>query len=163
MPAIVAASIGLIGLSQASDVWERAWATHIDTVLSPDACLRLDAFEPFWVLPSFFQRAPEADSRALGHYGMVWQSPRFYRLFEASSGRLLGESPIFELVDSGEPAWSPWRHGEHREVSVAGYVVGVTKHCTDDVARASIERHYMQKAVQYRAIMRMKEPERLDK
>lgn len=136
---------------------------QVDTIPSPDKCLRLDAFEPFWVLPSFFQRAPEADSRALGHYGMVWQSPRFYRLFEASSGRLLGESPIFELVDSGEPAWSPWRHGEHREVSVAGYVVGMTKHCTDDVARASIERHYMQKAVQYRAIMRMKEPERLDK
>jgi hypothetical protein len=54
MPAILAASIGLIGLSQASDVWERAWATHIDTVLSPDACLRLEGFEPFWILPSFF-------------------------------------------------------------------------------------------------------------
>ena len=149
MPGLLAASIGLVGLSQASNVWERAWATQTDTIVSPDACLRLDGFEPFWMLPSVFQQLPEADARPSGRYGSAWESPRFYRLYEISSGRLLGESEVFDLLDSSEANWGKWSKGERRRVFVRGHEVARTLHCTDDASRQAMERYFQNIARSY--------------
>lgn len=58
--AIIAVASG-IALYQASNWWERAYATYDSSEVSPDGCFRIDTYEPFWVLPSMLHRSPNTD------------------------------------------------------------------------------------------------------
>jgi hypothetical protein len=141
---VLCLAIGAVSLHYASIWWERAYATASTSRISPDNCLRLDSFEPFWLLPSFLQTIPDQDPRESGTIGRPWQTPIFFRLFEISTGDFLGESVIFDAaVIQGEVYWDwgTWDRQNRREVSVGTYTVAKTRRCSDDVARQTILRY----------------------
>jgi hypothetical protein len=93
--------VGSACLYQASNWWERAFATLGSSELSPDGCIRVDTYKPFWVLPSFLHRIPHPDPEMpLNPFGMPWGYPMFQRAYEASTNTFLGETIVFDAASS---------------------------------------------------------------
>jgi hypothetical protein len=133
----VCVSFGAVVINQASNWWERALATHAESEISPDGCLRLESYTPFWVLPSIFHDLPHPDSNA--GYGITWGGPGFYRLFEVSSGKFLGESIVFDKSTVDGPIyWGEWDDKRHRSVWRGGFLVAETDKCSDMKAQAIV-------------------------
>lgn len=93
-----------MGLWAASQWWETALATpYGDADISPDGCVRVQAFRPYWVLPnSFHPQFHPHDPQDLSWF-IRWESPAFFRLYDNRDGQLLGESRIYDLVAYGGP------------------------------------------------------------
>jgi len=139
---IASLAIAALTLHEVSNWWEKALATHLYTKLSPDRCFRLEAYKPYWVLPSVFQTQPWHDGPST--WGHIWGAPRFYRLYLAKSGLLLGETPTFDGYVAGEILWElyPSDTGSTREISVDGYAFVETKHCMDPRSRRLMADYY---------------------
>lgn len=129
----------LILVSQASKWWERGYATFTYSEISPDRCLRLDGFKPFWILPSVLQYAPDFDPEEPDTIGRMWDAPIFYRLFDLSTGAFIGESVVFDAtMGNGPTGWGTWNAAGRREVSVGGFRVAVTSHCAGEQSRQTV-------------------------
>ena len=83
---------------QASEWWERAFATYVRSEPSPDGCFRIDTFKPFWVLPSIFHLSPHPDPTVHSSLGQPWENTVFRRAVELSTGEVLGETVVFDPV-----------------------------------------------------------------
>jgi hypothetical protein len=146
MKGLVAVILGVLSIASflASEWWERGLGTYEDSVDSPDGCLRLDMYRPFWVLPSMFHHIPHPDDGPfdLG-VGRLWESPQFYRLHERSTGQLLGESRVFDGVFSmGGLKWGDAKSVGERKVEIAMNPVAVTTRCADAMTLARLEAAY---------------------
>jgi len=139
---IAGLAIAALTVHEGSNWWEKAWGTHLYTELSPDGCLRLEAYKPYWVLPSILQTQPWHDGPST--WGNTWEAPTFYRLYVADSGVLLGETPTFDGHFAGEMLWGlyPTDSGHTREITVDGYAFVETKHCTDPRSRQLMRDYY---------------------
>ena len=93
---VLTLGLGLLGLYHASNWWERAYASLESSEFSPDGCMRLETYRPYWVLPSPFHRMPNPDSDTPYEFGMLWSHPTFVRAYEVSTGILLGETVVFD-------------------------------------------------------------------
>lgn len=83
--------LGGAAIYQASNWWERAYATLKSSELSPDGCIRIDTYEPFWITPSIFHRIPHPDPEIRNDLGTFWTSAIFSRAYEVSTGTFLGK------------------------------------------------------------------------
>src|ERR1700755_2416678 len=90
---IVASSIALY---YSSNWWERAFATHMSSEISPDGCFRIDVYKPFRVLPSLLHSPPQLDPTAHNALFMGWELPVFKRAVEIGTGALLGETIVYD-------------------------------------------------------------------
>ncbi|WP_205287729.1 hypothetical protein [Luteibacter yeojuensis] len=130
------------GTYAASEWWERALGTYVESFDSPDGCLRVDTYRPFWVLPSFLHNVPHPDGYYEG-YGSHWDSPVFKRLYERSTGELLGQTIVFDAafadygIDWGDPT-SPG----HRVISSARYALATTTRCADPETLSRLKAAY---------------------
>lgn len=137
-------------INQASNWWERALATYVESETSPDGCLRLQSYIPFWVLPSTFHNLPNPSSDA--GYGYTWRGPGFYRLFEVSSGEFLGESIVFDRSwGDGRINRGDWDAKAQRSVWMDGFLIATTDKCSDKKAQAFILRYMQEKGALRRA------------
>ncbi len=140
---VFALAIGVATLAAASAWWEKAWSTYVMSEMSPDGCLRIDTFEPFWVLPSPFHRSAHPDASTRPSIGNVWEAVVFRRLYEDSTGTLLGETPVYDPVQAfnGIDWGDPNRAGQ-RQVSVNGFRLATTERCADQVTLARLEQYH---------------------
>ncbi|VVP41735.1 hypothetical protein [Pseudomonas fluorescens] len=93
-----------IGLWAASQWWEKALANpYGDADISPDGCVRVQAFRPYWVLPNSFHPQFHPDDPQDLSWFIRWESPAFFRLYDNRNGQLLGVSRIYDLVAYGAP------------------------------------------------------------
>lgn len=143
-------SIASVAVNVASSWWERAFATHVESEISPDGCLRVESYVPFWVLPSIFHDLPYPDFKA--GYGITWGGPGFYRLFEVSSGKFLGESIVFDKSTVDGPIyWGEWNEKRHRSVWRGGFLIAETDKCSDMKAQAIVLEDIREKVALRRA------------
>ena len=139
---VASLAIAAITVHGVSNWWEKAWATRLYTQFSLDHCFRLEAYKPYWILPSIFQtQVWHGNTNA---WGVIWGAPTFYRLYLADSGLLLGETPTFDGHIGGEILWGGYsfRSGGVREISIDGYDFVKTKHCTDPRSRQLMHDYY---------------------
>jgi hypothetical protein len=130
----------IISLYSASLWWEKAFATPIASWLSPDKCLRIESFRPFWILPSSLQPMWDPDDPTWIDID-AWQSPGFYRLYEEATGLLLGESVIFDAwLTSGRIDWDDWE-GDARVISQGPYTIAVTTRCAGEESKRAMYRY----------------------
>jgi hypothetical protein len=128
-----------IGLYQASTWWERALARKVSSEASPDGCLRLDAYDAFWVLPSVLHRIPSPELDGRYDLGMRWEAAIFVRAYEVSTGDYLGETIVFDptagndFMDWGDPK-KPGR----RVVTVSGFDLVDSNRCSDPATLAKL-------------------------
>lgn len=139
---IAGLTIAAVTLHEVSNWWEKAWATREDVMLSPDGCFRLETYKPYWILPSIFHPQPWHDGPAT--WGVIWGAPRFYRLYVASTGILIGETRTFDEHLGGEVTWGGYsfRKGGTRKITVDGYLLARTEHCTDPRSRQLMDDYY---------------------
>ena len=105
--AVVAAM--LVGLWLLSQWWERTFAHRMDVEISPMGCFRLEAYKPFWVLPTWMhgRPAPSPSGDPLPFWKFPeWESPVFYRLYDRRNGQLVAETAVHEATfQDGVVTW----------------------------------------------------------
>jgi len=127
-----------VGLCQASEWWEREFATLQVSGTSPDGCIRLDNFRPFWVLPSVFHPIPGIDG-TYDRPGMIWDAPTFARAYEASTGEFLGETITYDgAATVGGVYWGDPSKVGQRKIHVGGYPLPPTDRCADAATLAKL-------------------------
>lgn len=132
-------------LYQASNWWERAYATLRESELSPDGCFRIDTYEPFWITPSIFHRIPHPDPESRNDLGMIWNAAIFRRAYEVSSGELLGETVVYDPVSSFNLMfWNESRESGRRVVLSNGFPLFDSDRCADEATLAKLETFYEQ-------------------
>lgn len=142
--AVFTCAVALVTLLQFSKWWEIAFATPGVPRLSPDKCLRLESYRPFWILPSILQINPPSNRSESADFGAAWQAPGFYRAIEESTGRQLGQSIVFDGFMISGPAdinWGTWDDSGRRTISVGGYLVANTNRCSEESARLTVLRY----------------------
>ena len=104
----------LIGLSMTTGAgWHfgrmnKRLAIEDYTEISPDGCYKLVGLTPRWLLPSFFHPKPDpGDARAPDIWFSGWELPRFFRLYDHRSGRLLNETRVYDVATALTFEW-PW-------------------------------------------------------
>lgn len=131
-----------LGVIAASAWWERGLATYLRSFDSPDGCLRVDTYRPFWVLPGVFHYWRHFDGSQEG-YGFRWESPVFARLHERATDELLGESVVFDSSKNVSGLfWGDPRTVGKRSVSAGGYVIAETARCADAKSLALLQVAY---------------------
>jgi len=134
--------VGSTILYQASEWWERAFATHVFSLTSPDGCIRLDYFKPFWVLPSIFHRIPGIDGTR-NRPGMIWDAPAFTRAYEVSTGVFLGETITYDGSGTvGGVFWGDPSTPGQRRIHVGGFPLVKTDKCADAATLAKLRAAY---------------------
>jgi hypothetical protein len=157
MRTTIVAFLALTGavLHFASNWWEKAWATYAFSRMSPDGCIRVDTYDPYWVLPSLFHPVPHPDPEAPTRWGIPWEASVFRRAYEVSTGKLLGETIVydptvaFNIADWGDP-----RSIGRRVFTAGGFPFVDTDRCADeatlkrlgDFYKSKRERHERQDA-----------------
>ncbi|MCR8720288.1 hypothetical protein NVV30_16525 [Pseudomonas syringae] len=91
----------------ASEWWEKGLAKQLGHAdISPNGCYRVEIFAPFWVLPMMLHRKPDPNNDIPPKILPSWSYPGFYRLYDQRSGKLIGESHIYDLESaSGTLYW----------------------------------------------------------
>ena len=91
----------------ASEWWQKAWATQIVVEQSPDGCLRLEQYRPFWLLPSWLhaQRHPDPEVATDPFLFAPWESPSFFRLYDVRTGEVLAETDVYDAADLYPVVW----------------------------------------------------------
>lgn len=149
--------IGCAVLYQASHWWERAFATLESSEQSPDGCIRVDTYRPFWVLPSFLHRLPDPDPAAAPYpLGMPWDYPMFKRAHEASTNIFLGETIVYDAtLSSGGMYWNESNEVGRRVVESGGFLLADSDRCADEETLSKLHAYYEKRRNDYPA--RMKE------
>jgi hypothetical protein len=130
-------------LYQASSWWERAFATLESSELSPDGCIRIDTYHPFWITPSIFHRMPHPDPTNRVALGKVWEAAVFQRAYEARTGTFLGESVVYDPVASFNIMfWNESREAGRRIVLSNGFPLLDSDRCADKETLAKLEAFY---------------------
>lgn len=144
--AVIAITVGVIvggaAIYRASNWWERTYATYESSEMSPDGCIRVDTYEPFWLLPSLFHRIPRPEGT---HYGLgrEWNAAVFRRAYEVSTGEVLGETVVFDPV--GPAPFVDWGDTAKpgRRVLIANqFPLAISSHCSDKATLAKLEAFY---------------------
>jgi hypothetical protein len=136
----VAVSFAAAILHQASNVWERSYAKFISSEMSPDGCIRVDAYEPFWILPSFLHRIPDTDPSIRHGLGRLWEYPMFKRAYEVSTGAMLGETVVFNASSAHAYIfWNESKEPGRRIVEANGFPLADTSRCADEMTLAKLE------------------------
>lgn len=133
---------GGVALYRASNWWERAYATYDSSEISPDGCIRIDTYEPFWVLPSIFHRIPDPDPTVSHGLGMQWDAPIFKRAYELNTGAFLGETVVFEPAGQNLMFWNEARKPGRRIVLANGFPLVDSSRCSAEVTLAKLEAFY---------------------
>jgi hypothetical protein len=135
--------VGGATLYRASEWWERAYATYSWSETSPDGCIRIDTYKPFWVLPSMFHRSPDPDPTIRRDLGRPWDAAIFKRAYEVSTDTFLGESIVYDpaasihFIDWGDTA-KPGR----RVVVADQFPLVDTNRCADEATLAKLEAYH---------------------
>ena len=153
---IAGLAVAALTLHDVSDWWEKAWATRLNTELSPDSCFRLEEYKPYWILPPIFHARPWHDGPT--EWPVYWGAPRFYRLYVADTGILLGETPTIDSHLESDITWGGWSFhgGTVREVTIGGYPLATTAHCTDLRSRKLMHDYYAKIAASRKPIYKGK-------
>ncbi|HEY4294237.1 hypothetical protein [Luteibacter sp.] len=148
--AVLAVVVSGIALYQASNWWERAFATHKSSELSPDGCFRIDVYEPFWVLPSLLHRTPHPDPTVRNALFMGWELPVFKRAYEVSTGAFLGDTVVYDEAYAYDiELWNVAAPAGRRAVKVDGFLLFDSDRCADEatLARLAVGLDQRQKAI----------------
>lgn len=137
--------VGCIALYHASNWWERAFAKYGFSETSPDGCLITKTYQPFWILPAFMHRIPDPDPTFTNEWGLGWDWPTFMRVYEVSTGRLLGESVVYEPSGDTVMIWGDPTSTGRRIVKVNGFVAADTSICADELTLRKLEAAYERK------------------
>jgi hypothetical protein len=153
--------LGGAALYQASNWWGRAYATLKRSELSPDGCIRINTYEPFWITPSEFHRAPHAGSFERQPLGRTWDAAIFKRAFEERTGAFLGETVIYDPVASYNiTLWNEAREPGRRIVLTNGFQLLDSNRCADTATLAKLEAYHEKRREENRAIQEEWEKER---
>ena len=135
--------LGGAAIFQASNWWERAYATLKSSELSPDGCIRIDTYEPFWITPSIFHRIPHPDPEIRNDLGTFWTSAIFSRAYEVSTGTFLGETVVYDPdVSYDITLWTTSREAGRRTVFANGFPLIDSDRCADEATLAKLETYY---------------------
>jgi|GEM_PF-1881258 len=151
---IATLAIASVTVHEVSNWWEKAWATPDGGVLSPDGCLRLVPFTPYWILPSIFHEQPIGNGST--SWGAIWEAPAFYRLYVEETGMFLGETPTFDAGVYSEIFWGLHQGDRTRKVSVGGYTLANTTQCTDPQSRQKMDFYHSKVAARIRELSERK-------
>lgn len=99
--------IGIGSLWTASSRWEKGLAENLgDPVISPNGCYRVEALNPFWILPDIFHPEPDPNGISAPKWFPWWGYPAFFQLYDHRSGQLISETDIYDLeIAGGEITW----------------------------------------------------------
>ena len=83
--------------------WEKTFATRVRSDVSADGCYRLEYYKPYWIVPNGLHplRFPEKTWNPLVDWYGPWEQPdlpRFYRVYDHRSGKLLVETAVYDLA-----------------------------------------------------------------
>jgi hypothetical protein len=130
---IALAVIGGVILYQAQHSWERLFATRVSSEFSPDGCIRVETYTPFWILPSFLHRIPDSDPSVRRGLGRRWEYPMFKRAYEVSTGAILGETVVFNASSAHAYIfWNESKEPGRRIVEANGFPLADTNRCADE-------------------------------
>lgn len=133
-------AVGGVALYTGSNWWERAFATYESSNTSPDGCIRIDEYKPFWILPSAFHLTPHPDPEASMNLGRDWVLPAFLRAYEVDTGTLLGETIVFDgSVAFDRVYWGNTSTPGRRIVVAYGFPLVDTDRCSDAATLAKLE------------------------
>lgn len=136
---VIAIVVGSL-LWKASNWWERAFAARVSSEVSPDECIRIDTYEPFWVLPSFFHRIPHPDPTVHNALGMRWDAPIFKRAYEERTGFFLGETVVYDPSAAHNLMfWNVSREPGRRIVLANGFPLVDSDRCADEATLAKLD------------------------
>ncbi|HEY4293856.1 hypothetical protein [Luteibacter sp.] len=154
---IAMAAVGVGCLYHMSNWWERAFASFVSSELSPDGCIRVDTYKPFWVLPSFLHRIPHPDPEMPPNpLGMPWPYPEFKRAYEVGTGIFLGETITYDGASAlGGMYWNASGEPGRRVVLAGGFALLDSERCADKETMAKLAAYHEQKRLEHPA--RMKE------
>ncbi|HEY4293636.1 hypothetical protein [Luteibacter sp.] len=144
----ILAIVGVAGgatLYQASNWWERAYAPYESSEISPDGCIRIDTYRPFWVLPPRFHRIPDSDPAVHNRLGRQWHYPIFKRAYEITTGTPLGESIVYDPAGQKFIDWGDTRDVGRRVVTVNGFPLVDSQRCSDKATLTKLEAHHEQR------------------
>lgn len=143
-----AAAAIVVGTStyHASNWWETALATRIDSEISPDGCIRMDTYMPFWVLPSGFHRMPDPGSDRPHSYlglGRIWDFAVFRRAYEVTTGKLIGQTEVYDPSFSFTLIyWGDTDTPGRRRVTTNGFLLVDSNKCSDEATLAKLQSWY---------------------
>ncbi|HEY4291648.1 hypothetical protein [Luteibacter sp.] len=144
----------------ASNWWEKAWGTYDFSETSPDGCIRVDTFDPFWILPSPFHGLPHPDPQASTRWGALWEAPVFRRAYEASTGTFLGETIVYDPPSAFDGYnWGDERSIGHRVIRVNGFPLAKTDRCADEATLKRLSEYYKSKREEQRLWWEKLKPE----
>jgi hypothetical protein len=158
---LLVAAVGAVALYPASNWWERTYATYLASETSPDGCFRIDTYKPFWVLPSMLHRSPDPDPTIRNSLGRPWEMAVFRRAYEVSTGRLLGETVVFDPVGPADRNyWNTSRTPGRRVVFANEFLLFDSDRCADDATLAKLETFYEGEREAHRAMVDVLEEDR---
>jgi hypothetical protein len=153
--------VGGMSLYYASNWWERAFATYMSSEVSPDGCFRIDAYQPFWVLPSIFRRVPHPDPSAHNNLLMGWEVPVFKRAYEIRTEGFLGETVVYDLASSYSMTfWSTAQEPGRRVVKVDGFPLFDSTRCADEATLAKLATALEQREEAIRLMLKKRKEDR---
>ncbi|HEY4292767.1 hypothetical protein [Luteibacter sp.] len=162
MRTTVVAFLALVAvlLYVASNWWEKAWGTYAFSETSPDGCIRVDTFDPYWVLPSLFHPIPHPDPEARPLWLASWEAPVFRRAYEASTGKFLGETIVYEPpVAFDGYDWGDVRSVGRRDIAVNGFPLATTDRCADEATLKRLGDYYEKRREKHRLWWEKLQPE----
>lgn len=145
---LIAASAIVVGMLtyHASNWWETALATRIDSEISPDGCIRMDTYEPYWVLPSIFHRMPYPGADTPDTYlapGRMWDAAIFRRAYEARTGEILGQTEVYDPSAAFTLIyWGDRDTPGRRRVTTNGFLLVDSDKCSDEATLAKLAAWY---------------------
>jgi hypothetical protein len=132
-----------VSLHPASDWWERAYATYDSSEVSPDGCVRIDTYKPFWLLPTEFHRIPHPDPTIHIGLGRKWELPIFNRAYEVGTSAVLGETIVYDPTYAHDFIyWGDVRTPGRRIVETNGFPLLNSERCADTTTLAKLEAYY---------------------
>ncbi|HEY4292948.1 hypothetical protein [Luteibacter sp.] len=143
-------ALAAVLLYVASNWWEKAWGTYWHSDTSPDGCIRVDVFRPYWLLPSPFHPLPHPDPETSKRWGVIWEAPVFLRAYEAATGTLLGETIVYDPPSAFDGYdWGNARSIGHRVIKANGFPLATTDRCADETTLKRLAAHYQKEREKY--------------
>jgi hypothetical protein len=159
---LILTSVAAIVLHVASNWWEKAWGTYQFSEISPDGCIRVDTFHPFWVLPSPFHLMPHPDPEMNTPRGVTWSTAVFRRAYEVGTEELLGETIVYDTsVAMDVLSWGDEHTVGHRSFTSDGFPFVDSDRCADEATLKRLGDFY--EAEKKRRHSRIRSPEAADR